>query len=174
MGSLQAKILALSAALLAAVGTFPAGAEAQGTPCTFGFDLILDPGLSMEPSTGTHRTDGLGTIDCQGPVNGWQPSGVGRLGEDGPYGTADPDSCMSGGEATGTDHLAIQTANGLQQITSEYRAVYGKLSNENWVFGGEFTGTRFTGSFRFTLLEGDCVTSPVTKIRVTGKGLIHD
>lgn len=174
MGGFHTKMFALTAAVVVSVGVLPAGAQPEGTPGTFGVDVIVDPGLSMEPSTGIYHTDGVGTLNCQGPVNGRQPTGLGTLGFEGRYGTVDPDSCMSGGEATGTDHLTIPTADGLQQITSEYTAVYGKLSNENWVFGGQFTGTRFTGRLRFTLLEGDCVTSPVTKIRVTGEGLIHD
>ena len=173
MGNFRTSLVVFAVVLLAPIGITEAAAEERGTRCAFAFEIILDPGLSMEPSTGMHFSDGPGTLDCHGPVNGAQPTGTGTLSEDGPYGTVDPDSCTSGGEATGTDHLTIPTADGPQQINSEFTAVFGKLSNEGGVVGGEFTGTRFSGTFKFTVVEGDCVTSPVTRVRLTGEGLIH-
>jgi hypothetical protein len=165
-------VLALPAIFGSGGGAPPAARE--GTPCTFEFVIVLDPGLSMEPTTGQHYSDGLGTIDCDGPVNGHLATGTGTLGEDGPYGTADPDTCQAGGEGTGIDYLTIPTAAGPQKIASEFAVTFGKLSNEGGLFHGEFTGTRFTGTFEFSALEGDCVTSPVTKARVVGRGVIHD
>ena len=147
---------------------------AEGTHCTGSFIIILDPGLSMEPSTGKHYSESPGTLDCKGPVNGHDPTGAGTLSEDGPYGTDDPDTCQSGGEATGTDRLTVPTAGGTQQIDSLFTATFGRISNKNGFFGGEFTGSRFSGSFKLEVLEGDCVSSPVTKARVNFEGLIHD
>jgi hypothetical protein len=160
-------------ALLGFGGGLQPASAVEGTHCTFSFIIVLDPGLSLEPSTGEHFSDG-GTIDCDGPVNGRQPTGTGTLGEDGPYGTDDPDSCQSGGESTGTDRLSVPTADGPQQVNSEFKATYGKLSNQGGLFHGEFTGTRFTGTFEFRVLEGDCVTAPVTRAEVKGHGIIHD
>ena len=34
-------------------------------------------------------------------------------------------------------------------------------------------GDKFTGTFEFTVLEGDCVSKPVTKVRVFGEGILH-
>jgi hypothetical protein len=166
-------VVVVALALLGAGGVLQPATGAEGTPCTFDFVIVLDPGLSMEPSTGSHYSEGLGTINCDGPVNGQVANGTGTLGEDGPYGTDDPDSCMAGGEGTGTDYLTIPTANGPQKIASEFTVTFGKLSNEGGLFHGEFTGTRFTGTFEFSPLEGDCVTSPVTKASVRGKGFVH-
>ena len=165
--------MVMALALLGSVGPAPPAAGVEGTPCTFEFVIVLDPGLSMEPSTGRHFSDGLGSINCDGPVNGHAATGAGTIGEDGPYGTADPDSCQAGGEGTGTDYLTIPTADGPQKIASEFTATFGKLSNEGGLFHGEFTGTRFTGKFEFTALEGDCITAPVTKARVVGQGVVH-
>jgi len=155
-------------------GAVPSATGAEGTHCKGVFDIVLDPGLSMQPSTGSHRSERPGTVDCDGPVNGHQPSGAGTLTQEGLYGTADPDSCQAGGEATGTDHLTVPTAEGPQRIDSEFTATFGKLSNKNAFMGGEFTGSRFTGSFTYSVLEGDCVTKPITKARVTFEGFLHD
>ena len=163
----------MALAFLGSVGGVQPATGVDGTPCTFDFVIVLDPGLSMEGSAGRHFSDGLGTIDCDGPVNGHAATGTGTLGEDGPYGTDDPDSCTAGGEATGTDYFTIPTAGGLQRIASEFTASFGKLSNQGGLFHGEFTGSRFTGTFRFSAVEGDCVTAPVTKARVSGEGIIH-
>lgn len=161
-------------ALFGSVGALQLAAGVEGTPCTFEFVIVMDPGLSTEGSTGRHFTDGLGTIDCDRPVNGHTATGTGTLGEDGRYGTDDPDSCQAGGEGSGIDYLAIPTAGGPQKIASEFTVTFGKLSHEGGLFHGEFTGTRFTGTFEFMALEGDCVTAPVTKALVKGKAVIHD
>lgn len=147
---------------------------AEETHCTGSFIIILEPGLSTEPSTGKHYSESPGTVDCDGAVNGRDPTGTGTLTQEGDYGTNDPDTCQSGGEATGTDHLTVPTADGSQKIDSPFTATYGRLSNKNGFFGGEFKGSRFTGSFKLEVLEGDCVSRPVTKARVTFEGLLHD
>jgi hypothetical protein len=107
-------------------------------------------------------------------VNGEDPSGAGTLTQEGHYGIDDPDSCQAGGEADGTDHLTVPTANGPQKIDSRFRALFGNPSNKNGPFGGEFEGSRFTGSFTIQPLEGDCVSRPVTKARVNFEGILHD
>lgn len=173
MGTARRAILVVALALLASGGGLQPATGVEGTHCTFSFDVFLDPGLSMEPSSGKHYSDGLGPLDCEGPVNGHQPTGTGTLGEDGPYGTRDPVTCTSGGEGAGTDRLTVPTANGPQQVISEFTFTFGDPSTKGGVVHGEFTGTRFTGTFEFTPLEGDCVTSPVTKVAVTGEGIIH-
>jgi hypothetical protein len=148
--------------------------SAEETRCTGSFIIILDPGLSTEPSTGRHYSESPGKIECHGPVNGHDPSGPGTLTQEGRYGIDDPDSCQAGGEADGTDHLTVPTADGSQRIDSPFRAVFGKTSNENGPFGGEFKGSRFTGSFTIQPLDGDCVSRPVTRARVNFEGTLHD
>ena len=167
-------VLVAGLALLGSVtGVAPAGG-AEGTQCTGSFIIVFDPGLSMEPSTGRHYSESPGTIDCQGPVNGGTPNGPGTLTQEGHYGITDPDSCQDGGELDGTDHLTVPTAEGPQKIDSPFTVVFGKISNKNGPVGGEFDGRRFSGSFTTQLLEGDCISRPVTKAKVNFEGVLHD
>jgi hypothetical protein len=150
----------------------PAGQAEQGTNCTFDFEISFSPGLSMTPSTGTHG--GTGPINCDGLVNGQQPTGDGTLTDDGRYGTKDPDTC-SGSEGDGSDTIKIPTANGVETVVSQYTYTAGdRVPTKGGVGAGSFKGTRFTGTFEFTVLEGDCVNEPVTKVRVFGEGVLHN
>lgn len=166
--------LVISLALVGSGAAVSSAQSAEETRCTGSFIIVLDPGLSMEPSTGRHYSESPGKVECQGPVNGQDPSGAGILTQEGRYGIDDPDSCPEGGEADGIDHLTVPTSDGPQRIDSPFRAVFGKMSNKNGPFGGEFTGSRFTGSFTIQPLEGDCVSRPVTKARVNFEGILHD
>ena len=174
MGSARHFFVVVALALLGFGGGLQPATGAEGAYCTVTWVIVIDPGLSMEPSTGTHRSDGVTALHCDGSVNGHRVTGPGRFSQDGPYGTDDPDTCQSGGEATGIDRLTIPTADGPQQIDSEFKAVFGKLSNQGGLFHGEFSGTRFSGTFEFRVLEGDCVTTPITRAEVISKGIIHD
>lgn len=153
-------------------GLQPATA-AEGARCSATFVIILDPGFSAEPSTGTHRSERPGVLNCDGSVNGSPITGAGTLTDEGPYGTDDPDTCADGTEGTGIDRLTVPTRDGVQEIESRYSYTAGKKSNGG-PFRGEFKGTRFTGSFTFRVLEGDCVTKPVTKVELDVEGIIHD
>src|SRR5438132_6092286 len=82
----------------------------ESTRCTFEFEVILAPGLSFSGSSGTHVSGSPGTLDCKGLVNGKQPTATGTLGEEGHYGTANPDTCQAGGEGDGVDTLKVPTA----------------------------------------------------------------
>ena len=143
----------------------------QGTRCTFDFEISFSPGLSMSPTTGTHG--GTGPLTCDGVVNGAQPTGSGTLTDDGRYGTKDPDTC-SGSEGDGTDTIKMPTANGLQTVISHYTYTAGdRVPTKGGMGAGSFTGSHFSGTFEFTVLEGDCVTKPVTKVRVFGEGILR-
>jgi hypothetical protein len=162
---------------LAALGQGAAARSASGaqeTRCTGSFIIILEPGLSTQPSTGKHYSESPGQVDCDGPVNGKEPNGTGTLTQEGRYGTTDPDSCQAGGEGDGTDHLTIPTASGSEKVDSPFTVTFGRLSNKNGFFGGEFTGSRLSGSFKIQPIEGDCVSRPVTKAKVDFEGILHD
>src|SRR2546428_13331990 len=91
----------------------------EGTRCKFEFEVVLSPGLWMSPNSGPHATRDPGTLTCKGLVNGKQPTRAGTLGDEGRYGTKDPDSC-SGGEGYGVDTLKVPTAGGLETVVSEF------------------------------------------------------
>jgi hypothetical protein len=153
-------------------GLQPARA-AEGARCSMTFVIVLAPGFSVEPSTGTHHSEAPGVLDCEGAVGGSPITGAGTLTDEGPYGTDDPDSCTEGSEGAGIDRLTVPTRDGPQHIDSEYRYTASKMSSGG-PFRGEFSGTRFSGTFDVRVLEGDCVTKPVTKVELKLQGLIHE
>lgn len=68
---------------------------AEPISCTAEGDLIITPGLSTSPSSGTYGSDQPGTLDC---------NGRGRKGTvlpEGKYGTKDLYTCSPGGEGAG-------------------------------------------------------------------------
>lgn len=169
----------ITALVLALLGTLPLGAvpadaspmpgDVEGRPgdthCLAEFDVVVSPGLSNAPSSGTFTSNGeTGTITCHGPINGWQPTGIGSRAEAGDYGVKDPDTC-GGGEASFTFSFTIPTVGGNQHVTGTGTATYGPLQGAA-PYGGTFTGERMYGKFQATPVEGDCVTSPVTKIHL--------
>jgi hypothetical protein len=144
-----------------------------GTHCNFEFIVIIDPGIGMSPSSGTHRTEG-GPLTCDGLVNGKEPTGEGIIAEEGRYGTKDGDTCASGGEGDGVDILKVPTAGGIEAVVSEFTFTFGdRLPTKGGLAAGQFEGSRFSGTFEFTPTEGDCITAPVTKARLVGEGVIH-
>jgi hypothetical protein len=159
--------------LLAMGGGLEPVRAAEGARCSATFVILLNPGFSAEPSTGTHRSEAPGVLECDGTVNGSPVTGAGSLTDEGPYGTDDPDTCTDGTEGTGIDRLKVPTRDGPQEIESRFSYTAGKKANGG-PFQGDFEGTRFTGSFTFRVLEGDCVTKPVTKVELDLQGLIHD
>ena len=174
MGTASRFVLVVTLALLGSgAGVAPVNG-AEGTPCKGSFVIVFDPGLSMQPGTGRHYSESPGTVECKGPVNGHVATDTGTLTQEGRYGIDDPDSCPAGGEADGTDHLTIPTANGAQNIDSPFIVVFGKMSNKNGPLGGEFKGSRFSGSFTVEPLEGDCVSRPLTKAKVNFEGILHN
>lgn len=167
------RFLAAVTLTVTGAGSVHPATAAEGARCTWTFVVVLDPGFSVEPSTGTHRSEAPGRLDCDGAVNGQPITGPGTISDEGRYGTDDPDSCTDGSEGTGTDRIVVPTADGPQHIVSQFTYTAAKLSNSS-PFRGEFTGSRFSGTFELTVLEGDCVTAPITKVEVTGEGLLHD
>jgi hypothetical protein len=166
--------LALPALIWASVGHAPKAAATAATPCTFAFDVVISPGLSPQPSSGTFTSNGqTGTITCNGPVNGSQPTGPGKFGITGRYGIkGGGDTCQSGGTGDGVDTITMPTAGEDQTVPNHFTMTYGALKGGGLV-SGTFTGDRFSGTFNVQLTPGDCVTQPFTKGHVTGKGTLH-
>jgi hypothetical protein len=168
-GTMRRSFVALVAIALAFVGPAPIEAV-EGTHCRHELEFTVTPGLSMNPTTGTHT--GEGTITCDGPVNGKQPTGPGKITDEGPYGTKDPDTCLSGSEGGGTDTVEFPTADGIVKVVSEF-TYFTEPSTEGGVLSVRFEGTRYTGHTEITPTEGDCVTAPVTKLKGFGEGTLH-
>ncbi|MGH9009849.1 MAG: hypothetical protein ACRDYF_08400, partial [Acidimicrobiia bacterium] len=157
------------------LGTSSAGAV-QGTPenpnpndthCLAEFDLTLSPGISMTPASGTATSHGeTGTNTCDGPINGKQVTGVGSRGEDGRYGIDGPNNCTDlDGVSEWVFSFTMPTTDGPQKVMGTFVATYGPLQSGG-LYGGTFTGDRMYGKFTATPIEGDCVTTPITKVRL--------
>jgi hypothetical protein len=168
-----------------AVVAVPAGAgrpsAEPGTPCAFSAEFDIDPGLSVVPNSGTFTTgDETGTMDCSGPVDGRRPTGTGRFGAEGRYGTRDPDSCLIGGEGTAVQTFSIPTAEGARRVRNPITFTYHPVSTRppgagpgpGPIAAGEFRGPRYSGTFDVTALKGDCVTAPVTRVRLDARGVL--
>jgi hypothetical protein len=147
----------------------------QSTHCSFVKEVVLSPGFSMAPTSGVFTTNGeQGTIECDGPVDGKPPVGVGSIGTEGRYGTEGPDTCTSGTEGEGVDSVTIPTADGPVKLLGEYTFTGGDPPKKgHGLISGRFEGKRFSGTFEATPLKGDCVTSPITVLRVVGEGILR-
>jgi hypothetical protein len=146
----------------------PAGSAEQRDPECSGTAIVtFTPGLSDEPSSGTHSGRD-GKTECKG--EGERPMGPMATGWEGRFGTQDPDTCAKGGEGWG---MATQTApagpeNRDAIFTFQYFAI------TDGVISGVFQGDYFSGTFQLKPLEGDCVSSPVTKAELTFQGHWHE
>jgi hypothetical protein len=167
------RIFLLIGAALLAVGAMPPSQArgAGGTPCTFEYDAVISPGLSSSPTSGTARTDGQsGTITCNGPVNGKQPTGPGTFGVEARYGTKGGATCQSGGDGDGVATFTIPTSTGAEQVVNHFTYSFGGL--QNGLFSVRFEGDRMSGTGDVTAQDGDCASKPVTKAHVKGKGTL--
>jgi hypothetical protein len=161
------------AVLASPIGSGSAGAEG-GTHCHIVKDDTLSPGLSVQPSTGTFTTPTLGTLECHGPVNGKDPTGPGTVGEQGRYGTKDPDTCQGGGEGDGVFAMTIPVSGGVEKFSAAFTFTYGELSTRGGIVAGKFQGDGISGTFEVTPTEGDCVVRPITKIHVTDDFMLSE
>lgn len=149
----------------------PVEAAQQGTKCIHQMEFTLAPGFSVFPGAGVRH--GKGTIRCDGPVDGKQPTGPGTVTDEGRYGTKDPDGCISGSEGDGIDTIEIPTAEGVVRIESYFTYDGVKPSTKGAMLSANFEGTRYTGNIEVTPVEGDCVTAPVTRLKGFGEGILH-
>lgn len=145
---------------------------ATGTPCTFELELWASPGLTTSPSSGTVTTNGQnGTITCDGPVNGKQPTGPGTTGFEGRYGTKRAYSCQDDGQGEGVQSIAIPVQGGAERIANAVTYTHGAYQDGR-PFSGTFQGDRMSGTFEARPVEGDCVSKPMTRFHVQGKGTL--
>ena len=163
-------VLLLSAPV---IPTAPANGASAPTHCTFEHEVVASPGLSTSPSSGTITTNGeTGTFACDGPVSGKQPTGPGKSGSEGRYGTKGADTCQSGGEGDAVMSMTIPTSGGPEHIKNTIIFEYGAF-NAGAPFSGTFRGDRMSGTLEVTPIDGDCASKPVTRYQVKGKGTLN-
>ena len=87
---------------------------------------------------------------------------VGRI-LTGPAGTA---TCPQGG-GFGTQTFTIPTTGGPVTISEQFAFT--------WVgAAGRFEGNALSGAFEFTPMQGDCVSTPLTRVAVRGEALLGE
>ncbi len=140
---------------------------AEEVHCANIHEVTLAPGFSIHGSSGSFGVATVRTMECEGAINGRTPTGVGSYGEKpGRYGTKDPDSCQGGGEGDGVFFANVPTTDGNVELTAPYGFTIGDLTANPGFVSGEFSGEGVRGTFKVTPIEGDCVTSPITRVRV--------
>lgn len=163
--------LVLCTACVAAAGLVSTSAARadSGTTCTVEIPVALAPGLSLaQGSTGTFDNKALGTVSCDGPVNGFEPTGPGTFLAEGTYGTQDPDNCLDGGEGQGSYTVVFPTAEGENGVTLPFTLEFAAPSRTGGLIGIHTQGDGFVGEFSGMPTAGDCVTAPVTEVRALG------
>jgi hypothetical protein len=151
---------AIFAALVAAAWAVPSVSTpvaAESMSCTAEGDFVVNPGLSTEPSSGSFGSE-PGPINCKGTK--------GTMTFAGNYGTKDPDSCSSGGEGTSTNTFKFTDGT----VTDKVEFTYGPF--QGGALGGSFKGSRSSGTFEVTSLDGDCVTKAITKAHAVFRNVV--
>jgi hypothetical protein len=164
-------IALLTTGLLGAALTFaPVSHGAPETTCIGRAEVFqLSPGISMEPSTGTVNTVVAGSEECNGPIEGYQPTGTIHTRHYFAYGYVDPDTCDAIEVKGWADH-SIPTASGLVVLRNPFTAAL-KLSDP--AHAGAFKGERFSGQALIRPVEGDCIHSPMIKMEAGWIGHWH-
>jgi hypothetical protein len=158
-------VVAATAGMLGAP-LVPDGRAAGPTRCRSSIeDTTLDPGVGREPSSGTFQNETIGTVECDGPVHGRQPTGPGQwVANIGHYGTERASTCAGGGGDYIYD-FTLPTRDGVVRFGLSGEFVYGPA--KGGVYGGELMGRDGHGTFTFTPTKGDCASTPVTAGNVT-------
>ncbi|MGH8994104.1 MAG: hypothetical protein ACRDZ7_21555 [Acidimicrobiia bacterium] len=153
--------------VLAPSGPARAGDEVH---CVNTHDVAISPGVSLQGSAGSIDVTPVPTMECDGPVDGRMPTGAGWYGEEtGRYGTEDPDSCQAGGEGDGVFFATIPTSEGDLELRAPYNYTFGDMTTNPGYVSGEFRGDGVRGVFKLVPVEGDCVSSPITRVRVNAE-----
>ena len=164
--------LSALAMLFGLTGVAPVEAAGGGTPCAFDADVMLAPGFSDTRGAGSFSTSGqTGMIKCRGTVNGKQITGTGSFGTDGHYGANGGSTCGSGGSGDGTQYFTLPTSGGPERVDNTFVMTYGPYGRGGPI-SGEFHGDRFSGTYDMTPYDGDCATTPITKVHLTGSGTL--
>ena len=165
---MRMKSLALAVAIIGMLfGSSRPSQAGDEVHCVNVHEVVLSPGLSVQGSAGSITAPVVETMECHGPINGRMPTGIGSYGEEpGRYGTADPDTCQDGGEGDGVFFASIPTADGDLELRAPYTYTFGDLVSNPGFVSGQFKGDGVRGTFKVRPLEGDCVTSPITRVHV--------
>ena len=167
------RFVALASTVVAAwtVPLTSVGWAAANTVCVGRSDLArLSPGLSMTPGSGTGVTEVVGQVQCTGPLDGYQPVGPITTRHFFTYGQRGPNPCADF-DAKGWVDYFVPTGTGVVVLRNNFTAAirWSDPADAMVIHGDHLTGRAFVQS-----VEGDCVTSPLTKMEVGWIGQWHD
>lgn len=171
---MQNRRLVVLVSVIAAGWTVPmtsTGWAEANTVCVGRSDLYrLSPGLSMTPGSGTGATEVAGQVQCTGPLDGYQPVGPITTRHVFTYGQRGPNPCADL-DTKGWVDYSVPTANGLVVLRNNFtgRIKLSDPADAMVIHGDHLTGRAFVQS-----VEGNCVTSPMTKMEVGWVGEWHD
>ncbi|MGH2690055.1 MAG: hypothetical protein ACRDKW_14800 [Actinomycetota bacterium] len=163
-GMTMGRLRAAMAAMALSVALFPAPVTAavpSRAVCVATWTDSVSPGASLTPGTSTFSSGGqTGSISCAGSVMGHDVTGPGTIGEEGrAQGTC------TAGTGSATFHMTIPTTGGPVDLSFPVEfTIAGAV--------GSRPGGPMPGGFVFAPLEGDCVTTPVTRIAVVMYGVL--
>lgn len=147
---------AAAAALLIALGAPVArAAGAPGAACTARYPVTLTPGPSMTLSSGVNHSPREGTVTCADGRRG-------TVRFDGRYGTTEKITCTSGGDGWGI--LELHWAGERQPVRETLTYTFGGLAKG--LITGAYEGETVRGHITVVPTRGDCLTSPMSQIRV--------
>ncbi|MGQ0845125.1 MAG: hypothetical protein ACT4QF_13435 [Sporichthyaceae bacterium] len=154
-------------ALIAGVLVAPQAAVADepDTPCTAEISIDLDPGVGLQPSSGSFTSGGeSGGLSCTGKIGGREVTAGGKGGAIGKYGVDGPNSCAKlDGKTAFRITATLPGTGGDIKFSDDVLGQYGPLQG-NFFFGGSFQGKKSYGTFKFTPVDSDCVVRPVKKL----------
>ena len=157
----RAALAAVWFLLVVSAGAAPVRADSTAV-CTATWVVAISPGVTDKPGRFTITSNGQGGIlVCSGQVAGTTVTGPGTIGE---LGTAEGTCTTGTGESDYS--FALPTSAGPLTVNVRARFVYGPG-------GGVRLGDQIPGPFEFIATEGDCLTSPVTEVRVINQVLFR-
>jgi hypothetical protein len=163
----------LTVVLATLAGPARAADDAPDTPCQAQIFVNLDPGVSLQPSSGTFASNGQdGQVACTGPINGRSTVAGGAGGATGRYGVDEPNTCYQlKGKTVFTITATLPAGTKPILFSDTVTGEYGPLEN-NWFFGGTFKGPHSYGTFKFTPVDSDCAVRPVKKLFVNAQAWV--
>jgi len=125
----------LTLALASVAGPAQAAGDAPDTPCQAEIFVNLDPGVSLQPSSGSFASNGQdGHVACTGDIDGRHSVAGGTGGAVGRYGVDAPNSCYQlKGTAVFTLTALLPTDTKPINFKDVVKGEYGPLEN-NWFF----------------------------------------
>lgn len=166
-------VAVLTAALVGALA-LPATAAGPSGPvtarCAFQYSPSISPGIGLLTDRGVVSSGGeTGTTDCSGTMGGHEVTGPGTFGFEGQITEA---NCVEGGKGLGKIYLTVPTAAGPQHYEEAISFSFGPVGAYPPLVG-DWVGQRTSGVFFVAPVEGDCVTTTVTKVDATGRFSAH-